>query len=153
MLLILFACIICSCSENHASYYFYHSTNDLLKKDTMGTILSYSILKPVYTSWSDSIKIEISNKGYFLMHHLENNGEHGKDSTFVRHKSFLDSIEVFDSVWFQEDNNLKNFWDPSQYLNDGASDSLRIYVIEPSENSDSLIVRRVHRFYMPGREG
>ncbi len=145
--------IVFSCKESNVSYYFYNPEDGKLKKDTLGTILSYSIIMPVYSSWSDSIKIEISNRGYFLMHHFKDEGEYAQDLYYLKPRSFLDSVEYIESTWFLDNGNLQNFWNSSQYINDGASDSLKIYIIEDMKGSDSLIIRRVHRFFMPGREG
>ncbi len=63
------------------------------------------------------------------------------------------SVVYYDSSWFGNEINLKNFWDPTQYFSDGISDSLRIYIIDPEVGNDSVLIRRVHRFFMPGREG
>lgn len=152
ILLIFCISVFQSCIDKRTNYYFYN-IEGTLKKDTLGTVLSYSIIKPVYTSWDDSIKIEISNKGYFLMHHLKNSKTHLIDTVIIKPLTFLDSIVFQDSNWFECEENLQNFWNTTEYINDGASDSLRIFIIESKPGTDSLLLRRVHRFYMPGREG
>ena len=141
------------CTESQPYYFLYRPEDGILKKDTIGSILSYSLLKPVYTNWDDSMKIEISSKGYYLMHNLKGDKKNPRDTFMMKPISFLDSVDYYDSSWFGKEINIKNFWDPTQYFNDGISDSLKIYVIEPRLGNDSVIIRRAHRFFMPGREG
>lgn len=150
--LFLIVILLIGCKENKEIYYF-NNLSGIFKKDTLGTILSYSIIKPVYSSWDDSSKIEISNKGYFLMHHFKQNEEDLKDTVLIKAGSFLDSIQFYDLSWIEKEKNLKEFWNPLDYINNGQSDETEIYIIEPKEMSDSIILRRVHRFFMPGREG
>nr|WP_321353494.1 hypothetical protein [uncultured Draconibacterium sp.] len=150
--LFIIVIIFIGCQENKEIYYF-NNFSGIFKKDTLGTILSYSIIKPVYSSWDDSSKIEISNKGYFLMHHFKQNEEHSKDTVLIRSGSFLDSIDFYDYSWVEREENLEEFWNSLDYINNGQSDELEIYIIEPKEMSDSITLKRVHRFFMPGREG
>ena len=87
------------------------------------------------------------------MHNQKNNSNVFTDTVFIKHKSFLDSINCFNSEWFRKEENLVRFWELLPYITDGKSDSLKIFFIESWGNTDSISLKRVHRFYMPGREG
>jgi hypothetical protein len=114
---------------------------------------SYSINIPVYTSWNDTIKFEISSKGYILLHFSESDGINRADTTFLKYKTFLDSIEFLNSDWLKQEKNLIEFWDKSLYENGGHLDTLKIFIIQPIKGTDSLRIEQVHRFFMPNREG
>lgn len=82
---------------------------------------------------------------YSLHHHLKW-GKY-RDTSFIKHKTYLDSIEFYGTEWLKKNDNLDNFWETVQ---SGWPDTLKIYVFEPIKGSDSLIFKRVHRyFYCP----
>lgn len=132
--------------EQKDVYYFYDLGQEMRVNTGDGMIL-YSISVPVY----GSMQTVISYRGYMLDHHTKDSEMCPADSFFVKPRSFLDSIQYYDSKWLRNENNLKKFWrSPESH---SKKDSLTIYVIEPYENTDSLIFRRVNRFYQPNREG
>ena len=70
------------------------------------------------------------------------------DSVFYKPKSFLNSIDYFDSEWLKKEENLDSFWLPAScWRCGGLYDTLEIYLIQPIENTDSLIFRQVHRWF------
>lgn len=152
-LFIIFVFILFNCNVKNSKVYYIYDTENIFKIDTIGSIISYSISKPIYSSWDDSISFEISKKGYFLMHNQKINSSVFSDTTIIKNESFLDSIKYFNSDWFKNEENLNRFWEIPTYFNDGKSDSLKIYFIKSMRNTDSISIKRVHRFFIPGREG
>ncbi len=149
-LLLLF---VLGCSPNQKNEYYFYDNKAILEQDTIGSILSYSINIPTYSYWNDTIKVEVGAKGYFFMHYKKTDTSTFNDTVFVKPESYLDSIQYFNSDWFNNEENLKDFWDLSLYEKGGSHDTLKIFLIEHKKGTDSLIFKRVHRFYMPGREG
>ncbi len=148
----------CTFNQNEKSslkkntYYFFDK-KQVFKQDTVGSILSYSINTPVYSNWNDSLKVQISSRGHLLFHFTENDSLNKKDTVFTASKLKLDSIDYFNSEWLENEKNLIQFWDKSTYEKGGRADTLNIFLIEQKPSSDSFVFKRVHRFYMPGREG
>lgn len=66
------------------------------------------------------------------------------DTIFIKHKSYLDSIKYIGNEWLKNKDNLDKFWNGSRY---GELDSLIIFVIQPIDGTDSLLFRRVHRYF------
>ncbi len=74
------------------------------------------------------------------------------DSSFVKHKSFLEGIEYFGYDWFKSDSNtMSGFWKYKYRFNPNGPDSLRIYKIDPIPGTDSVLVRKVRRLIHPAR--
>jgi len=85
-----------------------------------------------------------SNKmlvSYSLWHYSER-GKY-QDTSFIKHITYLDSIELFGTEWLKKDDNLANFWKTWS----GFPDSLRIFLFEPIKGTDSVLFRNVHRYY------
>lgn len=68
------------------------------------------------------------------------------DTVFVMPKSILKSIDYFDSSWLKNDSNLYYFVGRIRYGSKMSIDTLRIFMIEKKENTDSILFRRVNRF-------
>jgi hypothetical protein len=126
--------------ENDKTYYFYNANvlfrRDVFRNDTL-SYLNYETRREI----SDSTSMERGYKIYGLHHYYKFSNY--RDTSFVKHKSYLDSIDYYGKEWFKKEENLDKFWKSSH----GWLDSLKIYTIEPVEGTDSLIFRRVHRFY------
>ena len=153
-IVVLVVIFLVSCTQTKKNEYFFYDKEGVLKIDTSNSQVSFSTTKPIFTSWDDSVKFEISRKGYFLLHFLSISSSNLKDTIFIKHKSFLDSISYFDSSWLKDENNLDGFWEPVNcWRCGGIYDTIKIYYILPAMNSDSIIIRQVHRFFLPSREG
>jgi hypothetical protein len=72
------------------------------------------------------------------------------DTSFIKHRSALDTIIYFDSEWIKNEKNLYEFWDVDKDGSDKNyfNDPVLIYAIEPIEGTDSLLFRRVSRNYL-----
>lgn len=95
----------------------------------------------------DSFSVSGGNKIYGLIHYYKSlyyyKLSYYKDTFFVKPKSYLASIDYYGAEWLKEEDNLDKFWKTSG----NRLDSLKIYAIEPIEGTDSLIFRRVHRYF------
>ncbi|MDP3443919.1 MAG: hypothetical protein Q8T08_13770 [Ignavibacteria bacterium] len=151
-IVVLIVIFLISCTQKKKNEFYIYDKDKVFKIDTSESMVTFSTSKPIFTSWDDSTKFEISRKGYFLMHYLSIGGSNLKGTIFIKHKSFLDSIDYFDSSWLKDEDNLDWFWSNSKYKG-GFPDSAKIFIIEPKQRTDSLIIRQVHRFFNPGMEG
>lgn len=151
-ILLLFLVWQYSAQQNNTVYYIYDSEN-ILKRQETESVRWYWQTIPVYTSWGDSMTFEISKKQYVLMHFYEEHDGYPKDSACSKDKSFLKSINYYDSDWLKKEENLKQFWDYSMYEFGGREDTLEIYLIHKIPDTDSIKLEQVHRFYVPNREG
>jgi len=125
------------------TYYFYnakelfHCNNIIV--DSYSHYLSYTTDKEIPPR--DSFSVERGYKVYELIHYSKFSNY--RDTSFVKPKSYLDSIDYYSTEWFKKEENLDKFWKTSS----GRFDSLKIYVVEPIEGTDSLMFRRVHRSF------
>jgi hypothetical protein len=78
----------------------------------------------------------------YSLWHFSERGKY-KDSTFVKHISCLDSIEFYATEWLKKEDKLANFWKTWS----GFPDSLKIFLFEPIKGTDSVLFRKVHRYY------
>ena len=147
IILLLFVTGICSCSpisKKEKVYYIYNSKLIFQKGeidlDTIHYISyhSHRILPFTPIGLHEIDKIGVT---YSLNYYLKW-GKY-KDTTFVKHKSYLDSIDFYGTEWLKNNDNVARFWRRSS----GYPDSLKIYLFEPIPGSDSLIFRRVHRYF------
>ena len=153
VIFLLITVLACNHNKKKEVYYFY-DTECVFKKAEGSSMIHYVTRIPVYTSWGDSITFEISSKGYFLLHFMEHdNDTYPKDTSFSKPASFLNSIDYYDSEWLKKEENLKEFWPDSLYKYGGREDTVLIYLIHPIPETDSIKLERVHRWYIPNREG
>ena len=143
ILILGFVALQCKPTKNkEKTYYFYNAKvlfeQNVHNNDTM-SFLNYS--RRIISAPSDTFSLNRSVKVYGLNHYYK--FLHYKDTSFIRPKLYLDSIDYYGTEWFRSENNLDKFWKTS----DGWLDSLKIYTIEPTEGTDSLIFRRVHRYF------
>ncbi len=149
--------LVWQCSRNPnqigpGPVYIYDSAN-AMKCDMNGNTIFYSMSIPVYTSWGDSITFEISRKGYFFIHFCSDENGLKRDTSFNKPITFLESIDYYDSDWLKKEENLDHFWNDVFYKSGGRDDMLEIYLIHQIPGTDSIQMERVHRFFMPNREG
>lgn len=149
--------LVWQCSRNPnqigpGPVYIYDSAN-AMKCDMNGNTIFYSMSIPVYTSWGDSITFEISRKGYFFLHFCSDENGLKRDTSFNKPITFLESIDYYDSDWLKKEENLDHFWNDVFYKSGGRDDMLEIYLIHQIPGTDSIHMERVHRFFMPNREG
>lgn len=115
------------------------NSNDTLEKvyfETSKTIQRYV----------DTFLVAENYKYYSLVHYYKLNNY--QDTSFVKHKSFMDSIVYFDNKWLENEESLDKFWSPVKCWACGdINDTTKIYLVRPLENSDSLIFIQVHRSY------
>jgi hypothetical protein len=142
ILILLVFISLFSCTHKEKTYYFYNANGlfhrTIIRNDSI-SYLNYETSKPIPPS--DSFSIERGWKVYGLNHYYKLSSY--SDSSFVKHKSCLDSIDYYGGEWFKKEENLDKFWKSCH----GRFDSLKIYTIEPVEGTDSLIFRRVHRYF------
>ena len=144
-LIILLGFIVWQCkptNNKEKTYYFYNAKElfdyNILKNDSIH-YLYYSLNKVIHPS--DSFSINRGVEVYELLHYYKFSNY--RDTSFIKPKSYLDSIDYYGKEWIKKEENLDKFWKTSH----GCFDSLKIYTIEPIEGTDSLLFRRVHRFY------
>ncbi len=152
-LIIIIVILGWQCQSPHSTkiskpVYIYDSKNLFeLTQNQNDTInyFSYSIAKPVY-KYVDTFLAAKNYKYYSLWHYSKYNNY--KDTFFVKHTTFLDSIEFFSDNWLADEEKLDSFWEPvSCWRCSGIYDSSEIYLILPKENTDSLILKQVHRWF------
>lgn len=140
ILLVLFA--LNSCTPKEKIYYFYNSKELFYTFENSNDSLCYrGYVYRKETHPTDTFTIGGGSKVYGLKHYYKFSNYH--DTSFIKPKSYLDSIDYYGTEWFKKDENLDKFWKTSQ----GRFDSLKIYTIEPIDGTDSLIFRRVHRYF------
>lgn len=112
--------------------------------DTVDCLI-YVIRKPVLRYTEDSIFLLSTNyKYYYLEHYLKYNDYH--DDTFIKHASILDRIAYKNKTWLEVEDNLDSLWlSVCCSICGSIYDTMKIWLIEPSTHSDSLIFRQVHR--------
>lgn len=145
----------CSPPQPHKrlkSFYIYD--NNLLLSDYKNSndsldYLGYETRKTVrryYIDSIDTILIAQNYKYYRLFHYLKYNDY--KDTSFIKHKSYINNIDYFDNKWLDNEEKLDSFWKPAScWRCGGIYDTTEIYLILPIENTDSLIFRQVHRWF------
>lgn len=151
-LFVLISVFACNRDKNREVYYFYDAEN-VFNIAEGSKMIHYKISIPIYASWGDSMTMEISNKGYFLLHFFGDYEGLPQDTSFNKPASFLNSIDYFDSEWLKKEENLKTLWPDSMFEHGGPEDTVEIYLIHPIPETDSIKLERVHRWYMPNREG
>lgn len=148
--IILFLGWQCSPIRNkHNAVYFYND-NTVFKVYDNGsdsTSLTHLIFyriqgKTINRYILDTILIGRIHKSYSFIH------EAVKDSIFYKPKSYLQTIDYYDTKWLKNEVNLDSFWSSIRPWEGGYRDTLAIFVIESVKNSDSLIFRQVHRWYV-----
>ena len=148
----LAALVMFGCNPKKKVYYIYDNDKVFKVKESITTKF-YSTSIPVYTSWGDSITFEISRKGYFFIHFCSDENGLKRDTSFNKPITFLESIDYYDSDWLKKEENLDHFWNDVFYKSGGRDDMLEIYLIHQIPGTDSIHMERVHRFFMPNREG
>ncbi|NPA37354.1 MAG: hypothetical protein GXO47_10950 [Chlorobi bacterium] len=119
------------------------------KNDTLNYIW-FSISKTIqeyYSGPSDTFLIAENYKIYELIHYLKYNEY--KDTFYVKHISFLDSIRYFDNKWLQSEEHLDSLWAPVKncWRCSGIYDTAKTFLILPIKNKDSVVVMQVHKRY------
>lgn len=152
LLLLVFVAWQCqSVKKKEKTFYFYNAKElfhqNIVSNDSVNYI-DYAISKSVPPI--DSFGTGGGNLVYGLVHYYKLSFYYYKlsyyrDTFFVKPKSYLDNIDYYDTAWFNKEDNLYKFWKTCS----GRFDSLKIYAIEPIEGTDSLIFRRVHRYFFP----
>ena len=145
-LIILLCFIVWQCKPTITkakTYYFYNAKElfhcDNIIVDNYSHYLYYTTDKEIPPK--DSASSERGYKVYELIHYYKFSNY--RDTSFIKPKSYLDSIAYYGTEWLKKEENLDKFWKTCS----GRYDSLKIFVVEPIEGSDSLIFRRVHRSF------
>lgn len=135
-------------TKNSKLVYIYDSKNlfeSSINSNDSVKYSSYDVVKPVY-KYVDSFLVAKNFKYYSLWHYSKY--KNYKDTSFVKHNSYLDSIQFFDNNWLANEEKLDSFWSQSScWKCGGIYDSSEIYLILPKKNTDSLIFRQVHRWF------
>ena len=129
-------------------YYFYDQSKsyqyEYSEDDTLIFRVYCWIRKPEKL---DSFYIGDQTQFYSLISNYHKNKSLKEDTFFIKGYNYLDSIRYFDSKWLSNEKNLIEFWKESSFGANSDYDSLLIFMAEQYMNSDSLIFRRVHRFF------
>jgi len=137
-----FVALQCNPTKNKEKTYYFYNAKELFHCDNI-IVDSYSHYLSYTTGIEipprDSFSVERGYKVYELIHYCKFSNY--RDTSFVKPKSYLDSIDYYSTEWFKKEENLDKFWKTYS----GRFDSLKIYVVEPIEGTDSLMFRRVHR--------
>ncbi|MCK5731216.1 MAG: hypothetical protein KAH68_09090, partial [Draconibacterium sp.] len=125
-----------------------HDFKDFLTDEHLdSTIIRYIFEKSIkIPRCVDTFLVSTNYKRYFLEHYLK----YGDcvDTSFTKHKSHLSQIKYFDNKWLENEAELDSFWMPIRCWHcAGIYDTAKIFLILPIENTDSVIIRQVHRFY------
>jgi hypothetical protein len=144
-LILLLGLVVCQCKptrNKEKTYYFYNAKelfeSTILKNDSL-YYLHYT--KVIVVPPPNKFSLSGGPQVFGLNHYYKFSGY--KDTFFIKPKSYLDSIDYYGTEWFKKKENLDGFWRTSH----GWFDSLKIYAIEPISGKDSLIFRRVHRYF------
>jgi hypothetical protein len=132
-----------SCTNTEKIYYFYNANEIFETYENSNDTLyykAYVLRKKILPV--DSFSIEVGFREYAL-HHYYNFSSY-RDTFFIKQKSYLDSIDYYNTDWVKKKVNIDNFWDTSN----GWLDSVKIFVIEPIEGTDSIIFRKAHRCFL-----
>lgn len=137
-----FVALQCNTTKNKEKTYYFYNAKELFHcnniiVDSYSHYLSYTTDKEI--PLRDSFSVERGYNVYELIHYCKFSNY--RDTSFVKPKSYLDSIDYYSTEWFKKEENLDKFWKTCS----GRFDSLKIYVVEPIEGTDSLMFRRVHR--------
>lgn len=150
LLTTLFGFSMCSKFPDERKVYYFYDSNDLFqrKEETTDSSywLNYSIHVPAH--YKDSFYLESVGIAYMLDHSCKNSG--CRDTSFIKHKIVLDTINCFNAEWIKNEKNLYAFWEVKKHgrENLNAEDPLIIYAIESIKGTDSVIFRRVRRHYL-----
>lgn len=151
MVALVFGFSMCSKFPDERKTYYFYYTQDQFKKHEFNSDdsshISYDIRVPYPT---DSFRI-VSGGKYYILDHFRNTFN-VNDTLFVKHKSVLDTMTYFSKEWVRREENLIEFWQSRMGGGIRFYDSLKIYMIEPIEGTDSLKFLRVHRNYMADTE-
>lgn len=131
-----------SCKPKEKIYFFFNALELFEVFENSNDSLFYrGYVYRKATLPSDSFTIGGGSKIYGLNHYYKYSNY--RDTSFIKSKLYLDSIDYYGTEWIKKEGNLDNFWKSAH----GRLDSLKIYTIEPIEGTDSLIFRRVHRYF------
>lgn len=151
LLVVLISCRCVNNSPKEKIYYFYDEQGFFTKFENCNDSVRYLVYATKRkVNPPDSFSISGGYKTYMLNHYYKYLNE--IDTAFFKHKSYLDSVNYFGKDWFIKEENLDQFWKPFWYGGGGISDTTLIYIIEPVDNSDSLIFRRVHRVFFDSND-
>lgn len=137
----------CCCTPNFQKKEVYYINNS----DSFFQSMEVNFDTIIYVTYNADKILDVIPEGLnqsnkrgvtYSLHYFLKIGKY-KDTTFVKHKSYLDSIEVYGSEWLKNNDNLANFWKRSS----GWPDSVKIFLFESIPGTDSLKFRRVHRYY------
>ena len=130
--------------NDNSVFEFYDNSDDSL---ALSSLLFYEIHgKTIDRYILDTLLIARKHISYKLLHINRSGNYH--DSVFFKHKSYLDKIDYFNTEWLKNEENLDSFWSSILPTQGGLKDTLNIFIIEPVKNSDSLIFKQVHRWYI-----
>ena len=140
----------CSSPQEKQNAVYFYNDNTVFKVYDNGTdslALSHIILyeiqgTPIKRYILDTILIAIDYKSYDFIHLAD------EDTIFYKSKSYLSKIDYSDTEWLKNEDNLSSFWSSIRPWEGGRRDTLNIFVIESVKNTDSLIFRQVHRWYV-----
>lgn len=133
----------CNPTKNKEKTYYFYNAKELFESTiSMNDSLCYlHYNKVIVVPPSNRFSLSGGPQVFGLNHYYKFPGY--KDTFFIKTKSYLDSIDYYGTEWFKKKENLDSFWRESH----GRFDSLKIYAIEPIPGTDSLIFRRVHRYF------
>jgi len=125
-----------------------HHHNDINKDFTDSLKIMYSFTTRVKDSAGGvSFFYKSYNLDHFSKFYL--NSKEFRDTSFTKHRAYLDSISYFDSNWLANQEKLDSFWQPTNCWRCASFyDTLRTYMILPVENTDSLLFLQVHRWFL-----
>jgi hypothetical protein len=151
--LLVFLCMMVQCKTHQQSEksepVFIYDSNGLFEvnensNDSLDCI--FFTTKETVRKFYDTLLISENYKIYTLDHYVKYADY--MDTSFVKHKSYIDSIVVFDYKWLTNEEKLDSFWMPaSGWRQGGIYDTTKIYLILPLENTDSVLFRQVHRWF------
>jgi len=150
LFIILFLAWQCSPIQKKQNAVYFYNNNSIFKvydneidSTAQSHLIFYKIRgKTIDKYIYDTILIGRIHKSYNFLHTV------AKDTVFVKPKAYLNKIEYFDTKWLKDESNLDSFWASIKPWEGYPNDKQAIFLIEPYNNTDSLIFRRVHRFYI-----
>lgn len=125
-------------TEVYKKIYYFYDEKKVLGRGENESRIGYDVKKTAIVTREN---IGTPPVVYYLSHCR------GKDTTFVKPKSYLKKIDYLNSEWLSSESNRNYFWEKLKRGHE-ETDTLKIYMIEKNRAGDSLKFIRVNRFIL-----
>ena len=151
ILIILLALLIWYCKPHNerkrcSPIYIYDSKHLFDVYKNHNDSMNYTIYRTSKTieKYVDTFLVATNYKIYYLQHY--NKYVNYRDTSYKKHITFLDGINMYDNQWLRKEENLDSLWLPIDcWRCGGIYDTAKIYLILPIKDTDSVLFQQVHR--------